>query len=185
MNWFSIPHTCPWWLIFIFDNPLRRLFQDPKKILDGFVRPGDQVLDVGCGMGYFTLSLAELVGETGCVFAVDLQEKMLAALRKRAEKAGVMGRIRLHRNTPEEIGLAEAMDFALAFWMVHEVRQPRAFLQEVYDLLKTGGVFLVVEPVIHVTNRAFVRTVGQAESLGFSVERRPRVFASRAVLLRK
>ncbi len=42
-------HVCPWWLTYTFDNPLRRWIQDPVRILDNFVRPGMNVMDVGCG----------------------------------------------------------------------------------------------------------------------------------------
>lgn len=58
-------HTCPWWLLFTFDNPLRSLVQNPQKMLRPYVKQGDIVLDVGCGMGFFTLGLAELVGQDG------------------------------------------------------------------------------------------------------------------------
>ena len=85
--------TCPWWLLFTFDNPLRKLIHDPIKILSPFVESGDTVLDVGCGMGYFSLGLAELVGEKGKVIAADLQPQMLAGLSKRAASAGLDERI--------------------------------------------------------------------------------------------
>jgi SAM-dependent methyltransferase len=55
-------HTCPWWLLFTFDNPLRRLLHNPQKLLAPYVGRCDQVLDVGCGMGFATLGLAKLVG---------------------------------------------------------------------------------------------------------------------------
>ena len=64
-------HTCPWWLLFTFDNPLRRLVHNPQEILRPYVERGDTVLDVGCGMGSFTLGLAELVGKDGRVIAAD------------------------------------------------------------------------------------------------------------------
>ena len=80
----SSGHTCPWWLLFTFDNPLRRLIHDPEKILAPYVESGDAVLDVGCGMGYFSLGLAKLVGPEGKVIAADLQPQMLAGLKKRA-----------------------------------------------------------------------------------------------------
>jgi ubiquinone/menaquinone biosynthesis C-methylase UbiE len=177
--------TCPWWLIFTFDNIFRRLIQDPRTILGEYVRPGDVVLDVGCGMGYFTMELAELVGEEGKVIAADLQEQMLNGVRRRAKRTGLEERIQYHQSKPETIGVSEPVVFALAFWMVHEVRHPLSFFQEIYQLLEPEGKFLVVEPIIHVTEPNFERMTSLAEEAGFRVIDRPMVRASRAVLLQK
>ena len=183
--------TCPWWLIPTFDNPVRRLIHDPQQILARYVHPGDIVLDVGCGMGYFTLPLARLVRleDSGCtggsVIAADLQPQMLAGLRRRAERAGLLDPIRFLQSTPDRIGLDCPLDFALAFWMVHEVRQPEPFLQEIVTALKSGGQLLIVEPVIHVRDRAFEGTVRLAERQGLAVQDRPPVKLSRAALFRK
>src|SRR3989339_2244046 len=87
------PFVCPWWLGYFLLIPFRRLSQDPEKILTPFVREGMTVLEVGPGMGYFTLTLARLVGTSGNVVCVDVQEKMLSALLKRAKKAGLEQRI--------------------------------------------------------------------------------------------
>jgi ubiquinone/menaquinone biosynthesis C-methylase UbiE len=177
--------TCPWWLLPLFDNPLRRLVHDPLKILGPFVRPGYTVLDVGCGMGYFSLGLAQLVGETGKVIAADLQPKMLAGLRQRAVRAGLEGRIAPQLCQPDKIGVGEPVDFALAFWMVHEVQQRREFLQEIYGLVKPGGKFLIVEPMIHVSGADFERTVALSQKIGFKTGGKPQVAASRAILLER
>jgi ubiquinone/menaquinone biosynthesis C-methylase UbiE len=64
--------TCPWWVCFTFDNPLRRVLQNPQKILSGLVNQGQTALDIGCGMGYFSIPLAQLVGSSGNVVCVDL-----------------------------------------------------------------------------------------------------------------
>jgi ubiquinone/menaquinone biosynthesis C-methylase UbiE len=181
----GIQHTCPWWLIFTFDNPLRQRIHDPQQILGAYVNPGDIALDAGCGMGYFTLTLAWLVGGDGRVIAADLQEKMLSGLQRRAERAGLLGRIQLQRSAPDRIGVAGPIDFALAFWMVHEVRQPEPFLREIHAVLKHGGRLLIVEPKLHVPAKSFERTVGLAQSLGFTVVDRPHVRVSRAVLFHK
>jgi ubiquinone/menaquinone biosynthesis C-methylase UbiE len=175
--------TCPWWLLPAFDNPLRKLIQDPIKMLSPFVRAGDIVLDVGCGMGYFSLGLAKLVSEKGRVIAADLQPEMLAGLSKRAKRAELESRIQLHVCEPDKIGVSESVDFALAFWMVHEVRQRQEFLQELYSLVKPGGKFLIVEPLIHVSGADFERTVALSQKIGFIEADRPRVAVSRAILL--
>ena len=83
-------NICPWWLCPTFDNPLRRLIQDPDRILAGLVQPGETALDIGCGMGYFSIPLARLIGPEGSVICVDLQEQMLAGVRRRG--AGGCGR---------------------------------------------------------------------------------------------
>lgn len=177
--------TCPWWLLFTFDNPLRKLAHNPKKILGPFVKSGDTVLDVGCGMGYFSLGLAELVGSTGKVIAADLQPEMLAGLSKRAKAAGLEQRIQPHRCQPNRIGASEPIDFALAFWMVHEVGRRELFLQEIYSLVKPGGQFLIVEPLLHVSGADFERTMTLSQKIGFKTGVRLQVVISRAILLKK
>ena len=86
---------CPPWKGYLLLNPLRKLLENPNKILGQFVREGMTVLEPGCGMGYFTLPLARLVGPEGRVVAVEIQPKMLSALERRARKAGLLSRIEL------------------------------------------------------------------------------------------
>jgi tRNA G46 methylase TrmB len=54
--------VCPWGLCYSFDNPLRRIFHKPELLLAPYVKPGMIAVDIGCGMGYFTLGRAKLAG---------------------------------------------------------------------------------------------------------------------------
>jgi ubiquinone/menaquinone biosynthesis C-methylase UbiE len=175
-------NVCPWWLCATFDNPLRRLIHNPDRILAGLVRPGEIALDIGCGMGYFSIPLARLVGPGGKVICVDLQEQMLAGVRRRAERTGVADRIRLHRAGTDGLGLTETVDFALAFWMLHEVPDQAAFLAEVRACLKPGSRLLIVEPRAHVSAAALERSVEAAHRAGLLPIGRPDVALSRAAL---
>ena len=175
-------HVCPWWLIPTFDNPLRRLVQNPDRLLSGLVSPGQAAADLGCGMGYFSVPLARLVGPAGRVFAVDLQSEMLSGVRKRAQRAGLEARIQLHQATPHSLGLATPVDFVLAFWMLHEVPDQERFLAEVRSFLKPGGRFLFVEPRGHVPGADFDRSVSRAHTAGFQHAEPYSVALSRAVL---
>jgi ubiquinone/menaquinone biosynthesis C-methylase UbiE len=176
-------YTCPWWLAPTFDNPLRRFVHNPAEILGDLVKPGYTVIDLGCGMGYFSVAMAKMVGPDGQVIAVDLQSQMLAGARRRAERARVLSRVVFHQSTPDLINLTSQADFALAFWMVHEVQNQPAFLRQASDQLKPQGRFLLVEPRLHVTSTAFSRTVQIARSVGLEVDQPRRVSLSHAVLL--
>ena len=168
-------------------TPLRRLVTDPRRILRWIAGPGDVVADLGCGPGFFTLPLAQAVGEGGSVVAVDLQAAMLEQLQRRAEKAGVLDRICAHQCGPDALGLAEfaPLDAALAFWMVHEVPSRVRFLAEVSEALRPGGRLLVVEPRGHVSAADWAATLDDAVAAGFAVAARPRVAFSRAARLEK
>jgi ubiquinone/menaquinone biosynthesis C-methylase UbiE len=171
-------HTCPWWFGYFLLNPLRRLAQRPTRVLRPFVRPGMLVVEPGCGMGFFTLDLARVVGPEGRVVAIDLQEKMLAGLRRRAARAGLESRIDIRLARPDRLGLADLagqVDLVLAFYVVHELREPAAFFAEVAAALKAGGTVLVAEPPLHVSRAAFETSLATAERAGLRVARRPRI----------
>jgi len=178
-------HVCPWWGGYFIDNWFRRWLHQPERILSPYVRPGMTVMDFGCGMGMFAIGMARLVGNHGQVFAVDLQQKMLDVLVRRAARAGVAERIRIHRCEPDSITCDDTIDFALAFYSVHEVPDQRRLLGEIWACIRPNGRMLVVEPIGHVPVKEFETMVSVAEEVGFEVDERPRIRLSRAVVLRK
>src|ERR1700751_1710102 len=97
-------HVCPWWVGYFLLSPVRRWSQNPDQMLAPYVTPGMLVLGPGPGMGFFTLPLARRVG-SGHVIAVDVQARMLKALRRRAEKAGLEQRIETRLAAPESLGI--------------------------------------------------------------------------------
>ena len=122
--------VCPWWRAYIFDNPVRRLIQKPEKILGGLIQQGQTVLDIGCGMGFFSLGMARLVGEEGRVISVDLQKKMLDALERRAKRAGLSSRIQVHQCQTNRIGTASKWILpSLSGWSMRSLTR-RPFLQK-------------------------------------------------------
>ena len=175
-------HVCPWWCCFTFDNFLRKLIHNSKEILRPYVVEGNAVLDIGPGMGYFSIPLASIVGETGKVIVADIQPEMLKALQKRAKKAGVEKRITTHLCKADSLGLDGQFDFVLAFWMVHEVPNPLALFEEIKSLLKPSGKFLLAEPVLHVNQAMFEKTVKTAESVGLVLKEKPKTSLSRSAL---
>jgi ubiquinone/menaquinone biosynthesis C-methylase UbiE len=179
--------VCPWWLGYLLASPLRRLLQKPEEIVRPYVTEGMNVLDVGCGMGFFSLPLAALVGATGRVVCLDLQEKMIRGLITRAEKAGLSERIdaRICGTNSLEVGdLAGRIDFAMLFALVHEVPDKERLFSEVCATMKQSGKMLLAEPRGHVSESEFEKTLSLAHRAGFEVVLGLEIRRSRAVLLR-
>ena len=168
-------HACPSWLCFTFDNPLRKIFQDPYKILSPYIRPGYTVVDIGPGKGYFTVPICKLVGREGRVIAVDIQEKMLRALWRRASKAELAANLTINLSRPNDFCLDVKADFVLAFWMVHEVPELMHFFANVKEIMKPKASFLLAEPLFHITKRNFNNTLRTAQEMGFKIVDRPEI----------
>jgi len=176
-------HVCPSWLCFTFDNPLRKISQDPGKIVSPYIRTGATLVDIGPGKGYFTIPMCQLVGGEGRVIAVDIQEQMLKSIQRRAAAAGVAGSLTTHLSMPNNFGLAVQADFVLAFWMVHEVPEPMQFFTNVKEIMKPEAIFLVAEPLFHVTKGRFDKTLRTAQEVGFKIVARPAISFSHAAML--
>lgn len=179
---------CPWWLGYLLANPLRRLVHDPSAMLRPFVSEGMTVAEPGPGMGYFTMELARRVGRSGKVVAIDVQPKMLAELRRRAEKAGLLDRIDARTGPGDGMGLDDLqgqVDFVLAFAVVHELPGAGRFFAEASAALKPGRRLLLAEPAFEVSEKEFAATLHVAGQNGFRVESRPSIRWSRSALLVK
>jgi ubiquinone/menaquinone biosynthesis C-methylase UbiE len=169
----------------VLNNVFRTVFQNPRKIIGDYIRPGMTVMDIGCGPGFFSLAMAKMVGPGGLVISVDVQQEMLNVVKKKSEKSGLAGRFLFHLSKPDAIGIHKTADFILSFYMVHEVPDRDAFFKEVSGLLNSGSRYLIVEPLFHVSENAFGDTLDRAGRAGFVVEKQPKVLWSRAALLKK
>jgi cyclopropane fatty-acyl-phospholipid synthase-like methyltransferase len=178
-------HVCPWWLAYTFDNPIRKLFHKPQKMLSLYVKEGMSVMDVGCGMGFFSIGMAKMVGDNGNVIAVDLQKKMLDIMLKRAKHAGLADRISPHLCEPDKIGILDKVNFILTFWMVHEVGNQKDFFSQLGSILAPGGKILTAEPKMHVSAEDIDKTIEIARSTGLRLQGQPAIRFSHTALFEK
>ncbi len=180
--------VCPWWLGYFLASPIRRWLTKPEPIIAPYVRPGMTVLEPGPGMGFFTLPLAEMVGDSGKIIAVDLQEKMISRLKRRAENAGRAKRIDARISGANSLSidhLQNQVDFTLAFYVVHEFPNGHPFFQEVASASKPGALLYIAEPAGHVSEADFNAELESAAKAGFTIIDRPHIKRSLTALLRK
>lgn len=135
-------HEAARWL----DRPRREQQEQGAKMLAALrIRPGDVVADIGAGSGYYTIRLARLVGPSGRVIAVDIQQKMLDLIRKRENRRGLRN-IDLVLGRPDDPNLApESLDLVLMVDVYHEFEWPFEMMQHIVRALKPGGRVAFVE----------------------------------------
>ncbi len=149
---------------------------------------GMTVLDIGSGMGYFSLPAASMIGRKGKVICIDLQEKMIASLNKRAEKASLSEIIETRICGTGSLTIDDLdgkIDFAMAFALVHEVPDKDRLFQEINKSLKYGGKLLLAEPKGHVLNDEFSHAISTAQHENFDVLNYPAITRTHAVILQK
>ena len=174
--------VCPWWLCPSFDNPVRKLFHNPQKILGKYIKQGDRALDIGPGMGYFTFPMAEMVGHNGKVTALDIQEKMLNKLKNKIDKRGIKN-IDTQIYDGNRFPFNEKFNLILLFWMYHEVKNRDAFINEIKSAATNETKIFIAEPIIHVPKKRFYDIIQLLLDSGFDIIERPSVSFSRTVVL--
>ncbi len=134
------------------EDPARSAWQKPEEVLDALaLRAGQTVCDIGAGPGYFSLRAARRVGVGGRVFAVDVDPRILDALRARLERDKV-------ENVTPVLGIGAdpllppaTCDLILVIDVYHHFPDRAAYLRRLVPLLRPGGRLAVIDWHKHAT----------------------------------
>ncbi|MFC4767676.1 class I SAM-dependent methyltransferase [Effusibacillus consociatus] len=126
------------------DNPERRTLLPPTEILAELnIQEKDDVADIGCGPGFFTIPAAKMTN--GTVYAVDVEPQMLDYIKEKSAAEGVAN-IKLVQSDAEKIDLPDAsVDKVFCAFVLHEVGDLQQGLMEIKRILRSGGKLLVFE----------------------------------------
>ena len=109
------------------------------------VKPGMTVCDMGCGNGFYTFRLAEMVGPEGLVYAVDIQPEMLVFLREEMERRGVDNIVPILGSVHHPRLPAGQIDAILLADVYHEFSHPEQMLAAMRESLKPDGFAILLE----------------------------------------
>jgi ubiquinone/menaquinone biosynthesis C-methylase UbiE len=146
----SIADRIHFGMMSLVHETLYGLVQDPYQALDAAgLEPGQRVLEVGCGPGFFTVPAARMVGEGGYLCTLDISPLALKKVQGKMDEAGVSN-VETMLADAAQTGLPDgSFDLVFVFGFAHPVGEMEGILVELHRLLKPGGVLAVegrVEP---------------------------------------
>ena len=126
----------------------RNDWQQPDRVMSDLgMKPGTRVADIGCGEGYFTLRLARAVGPQGLVFAVDINARALAVLKKQADQQLLTNVTVVVSESTDTRLPVESVDVLLISDVLHEVpeMQRLPLVQSAVRALRPGGFLYLID----------------------------------------
>lgn len=128
------------------DSPKRREALPVQSILHTVgVEPSEVVADIGCGIGYFTFALSEVVGNEGLVYALDIEPEMLEDIKSKIAESDIKNIIPVISKEYELTLEDSSVGTALLCTVMHEVKMREKFLKETNRILRTDGKIVIIE----------------------------------------
>jgi predicted methyltransferase len=130
----------------IFDSPGRDERLQINRVMEILgIAPGKTVADIGAGSGWFTVRAARRVGESGTVYAVDINPEAMTYINNRAQKEKLQN-VKTVLSTPDDPKLPTAeVDAVLMLKTYHEIAQPVTLLRNLRSSLRAGAKIGVID----------------------------------------
>ena len=132
-------------LAIVMESRFRYRFFSPMRILGGAdIHPGQTILELGCGTGFFTTTAAQLIGNQGSLVAMDVLQESVEMVLEKVQAAGLKN-VRVVKGDALNTKLAnESLDAVLLFGVIPAPMLPLdRLLTEMHRILKPGGIMAV------------------------------------------
>ena len=128
------------------ERPEREVEEQPQRVIDALdIRPGQTIVDLGAGSGYYSFRVAPLVGPAGKVIAVDIEPEMLRVIQQRAEREQVNNLVTVRSAQCDPNLPVASVDLLFMVDVYHELSCPYEMMQKVAAALKPGGRVALIE----------------------------------------
>ena len=130
----------------VFEEPNRDKLLQVDRVMDTLhLHPGSTVADIGAGGGWFSVRAARRVGPSGRVFAEDINQHAVDAIRERAQREHLPQIVPLLGTPDDPKLLANSLDAAVMLRVYHEIAHPPLLLAVLHGALRPGGRFGVID----------------------------------------
>ena len=163
------PFPYPSYLSFFLENPYMKSVAGSALLIKRMdLQPGMRVLDVGCGPGRLTIPMAKQVGQTGEVFALDIQANMLKKLKKRIESNQLKNvKTILGGAGQGQLKKTNYFDRAILVTVLGEIPDKRKALEEIFSALKPNGILSITEVLPDPDYQRKKTVIKMTDSIGF------------------
>ena len=128
------------------ERPEREVEEQPQRVIDALaIQPGQTVVDLGAGSGYYSFRIASLVGAAGKIIAVDIEPTMLRVIQQRAERERVSNLSAVQSTACDPNLPPGSVDLLFMVDVYHELACPYEMMQKVRTALKPGGRVALIE----------------------------------------
>ncbi|WGK64863.1 class I SAM-dependent methyltransferase [Croceiramulus getboli] len=127
------------------ERPEREEEEKTSRLLENMnIQVDDTLADIGAGSGYHVFKMAPKASE-GLIYAVDIQEEMLQAMRSKKQELGISN-VRLIQGGEQSVNLPlNAVDKVLMVDVYHEFSHPAELLQSIKEALRADGRIYLIE----------------------------------------
>lgn len=151
---------------------IRDWFLNPRRILEKLgIKEGQRVLDFGCGGGSYTIPAAEMVGEEGKVYALDIHPLSREYIEKKARRKGLTNITTILSDRDTRLP-DESIDIVLLYDTIHMIKDKRALLKELRRVMKTNGLLSILVEHMKVSD---VLEIAQRDGLFSLTDRQGRL----------
>ncbi|MSN26248.1 MAG: methyltransferase domain-containing protein [Geobacter sp.] len=167
-------------LIRLYEDPGRQEWQKPMQVVDLLsVKPGDAVADIGAGTGYFSVLFAKKTGDSGMVYAVDIDRNMVEYVKQRAEREGLSNLRAILAKADDPMLAEDSTDLVFICNTYMFIEDRESYLARLKDAIKKNGRLVIISynlidspegPPIH-TRISKKITVSEVEKAGFVLEK--------------
>lgn len=162
-----------WMISVMHDNPLLPYLKKPCRSLEkAGLKPGQKVIEVGCGRGFFTITAAKMVGEKGLIYAIDVNHRAIKRVEEKMRKYG-LSNIKPILGNAASSGLREgSIDLAFIFGLRYVAGGLSNLISEIYRIIRSGGILSFEK-----TTGSDGKLVEEVERAGFvKTEKKGRIF---------
>ena len=121
--------------------------QPPEKVMDAIgLKAGMAVGEIGAGRGRYTIHLARRVGNTGKVYANDIDRDALSYLRERCRRQDILNIETILGDEKDHLLPSQALDMVVMVWVYHMLDEPIPILKNLKPSLKPGATLVILDP---------------------------------------